>query len=417
MSQFNRRNFLKLIGGGVAIGALPFAARAGATPYRVVVVGGGFGGASVAKYLRMWGGSAVNVTLVDPSTSHVSCIGSNLVLTGGVTLSSLTHYYTTLQTSYGVKIMKGTVQLIDSAANRVYLTSGATLDYDSVVVAPGIDFAALPGLDYNKMPHAWKAGSQTTLLKNQLNAMANGGTFVMTIPPTPFRAHAGPYERACVIADYFKRKKPASKVKILDANASIAAMSTTFTSAFNDLYANIIEYVPSVTINSADAGNMTLDTSIGIASGNVINVIPKQQAGQVLFDSGLIPTGTLWSPVNPLNYESTLSPGVHILGDAQSTGQAKSGHMANSQAKVCADAILRSLSGLAPDPAPVTSAASFPPITYDTASWGTTTYYYDAATSSMKAVAGTPAEAASATQDIYNTMSDWQTNLFSDSYY
>ena len=417
MSQLNRRDFMKLFGGGVAMGTLPFAVKAAATPYRVVVVGGGFAGASVAKYLRMWGGSAVSVTLVDPATSHVSCIGSNLVLTGRVSLSSLTLYYSTLQSTYGVTLMTDSVTQIDGAAHRVYLASGAKLDYDRVVVAPGIDFDPLPGLDYNKMPHAWKAGSQTTLLKNQLSAMPNGGTFVMTIPPTPFRAHSGPYERACVIGDYFKRKKPASKIVILDANAGIVAMKTTFTNAFAGVYASTIKYIPSVSILSADASKMTLTTSMGDVSGNVINVIPKQHAGQVLFDSGLIPAGAKWSPVNPLNYESTLFPGVHILGDSQGTGQAKSGHMANSQAKVCADAILRGLSGLTPDPAPKTSAVAFPPITYDTASWSSTTYYYDAPTATMKAVAGTPAEAASPTQDNYNTMSAWQKNLFGDSYY
>lgn len=415
MTQFNRRNFLKLLGGSVALGALPFAAKAG-SPYRVVVVGGGFGGASVAKYLRMWGGSAVSVTLIDPSTSHVSCIGSNQVLNGHATIASLTNYYTKLQNTYGVSLMTDTVQQIDPIAYRLHLASGATVDYDRVVVAPGIDFDTVAGLDYNKMPHAWKAGTQTTLLKNQLSAMSAGGNFVMAIPPTPFRAHAAPYERACVVADFFKRKKPGSKVLILDANASIAAMPTTFKNAFLGTYANIIEYKPSVTLNSADATTMTLNTSIGAVAGSVINVIPRQKAGAVLFSSGLIPAGSRWSPVNPLNYESTLFPGVHILGDAQSTGQAKSGHMANSQAKVCADAILRSLTGLAPDAAPVTSAASFPQISSDTASWSTTTYYFDTVSRSMKAVAGTPAEAPSPTQDLYSTLFDWQKNLFSDTY-
>jgi len=416
MTQFNRRNFLKLLGGSVALGALPFAVKAGSSPYRVVVVGGGFGGASVAKYLRMWGGNAVSVTLIDPSTSHVSCIGSNQVLNERATLASLTYYYSALKNTYGVSLITDTVQSIDPAAYRLYLAGGATVDYDRLVVAPGIDFDPVTGLDYTKMPHAWKAGAQTTLLKNQLSAMPAGGIFVMTIPATPFRAHAAPYERACVVADYFKRKKPGSKVLILDANASIAAMSTTFKNAFNGTYASIIQYTPNVTLNSADAARMTLDTSIGEVPGNVINVIPRQKAGAVLFSSGLIPTASRWSPVNPLNYESTLFPGVHILGDAQSTGQAKSGHMANSQAKVCADAILRSLTGLAPDAAPVTTAASFPQIAYDTASWSTTTYYFDTLSKSMKPVAGTPAEAAAPTQDIYNTRSDWQKNLFSDSF-
>ncbi len=417
MNHFNRRDFIKLCGGSIAIAAIPFSGKSSAatTGPRVVVIGGGFAGASAAKYLRMWG-SNISVALVDPATSHVSCIGSNLVLNGETTLSKLTRSFTTLRDVYGVQLVTGSATQIDPLAHRIYLASGEKLDYDYVIVAPGIDFDPVPGHDYNVMPHAWIAGSQTTLLTNQLNAMPNGGTFVLTIPPTPFRAHSGPYERACVVADIFKRTKPNSKVMILDANANIAAMKTTFTTAFTGVYANTIKYVPGVSVISADAATMSINTSIGIINGNVINIIPKQRAGSIVFNSGLVPAGSNFAPVNPLNYESTLFSNVHILGDAQATGQAKSGHMANSQAKVCADAIVRSIAGLAPDPAPKTSAASFPPITYTTASWGTTTYAYDPASKLMKAVAGTPAESTSPSGDIYEQGNGWLTNLLSDSF-
>jgi sulfide dehydrogenase [flavocytochrome c] flavoprotein subunit len=423
MIHFNRRKFIQICGSGIALAALPFSLNAAAGA-RVVVIGGGFAGATAAKYLRLLGGGNISVTLVDPAAAHVSCIGSNLVLTGESSLASLTRSLTTLRDKYGVQLVAGTAVGIDPGLHRVRLASGATLDYEHVIIAPGIDFdiASIPGLNVNVMPHAWIAGAQTTLLKNQLNAMANGGTFVITVPKTPFRAHTAPYERATVVADFFLRNRPASKILILDANPAIAAMRRTFETAFTGIYRNIVQYRPNVTVNSANAGNLSLNITTGgvtsIVSGNVINVIPPQRAGKLLFDSGLVPTGSKFAPVNPLNYESTFVPAanIHILGDSQATGQAKSGHMANSQAKVCVDAIVRALVGLAPDPAPKTTAAAFPPITRTTASWTSTTYAFAAASGTMVAVPGTPAEAPEPTEDIREEMTGWLGNLLSDSF-
>ncbi|WP_137889063.1 FAD-dependent oxidoreductase [Pseudomonas sp. 2FE] len=425
MSDFNRRKFIQICGSGLALAALPFSLNAAAGA-RVVVIGGGFAGATAAKYLRLLGGN-ISVTLVDPAAAHISCIGSNLVLTGESALSSLTRPLATLRDKFGVQLVSGRAVRVDPGLHRVHLASGATLDYEHVIIAPGIDFERVPGLNFNVMPHAWIAGAQTTLLKNQLNAMPNGGTFVITIPKTPFRAHTGPYERATVVADFFLRTKPASKILILDANPDIAAMRRTFSTAFTGIYRNIVQYLPNVTVNSADAANMSLNITRGgvtsIVRGSVINVIPPQRAGRLLFDSGLVPSGSKFAPVNPLNYESTQIPAanIHILGDSQATGQAKSGHMANSQAKVCVDAILRALVGLAPDPAPKTTAAAFPPITRTTASWTSTTYAFAppsglATIGTMVAVPGTPAEAPTPTEDIREEMAGWLGNLLSDSF-
>jgi hypothetical protein len=225
-----------------------------------------------------------------------------------------------------------------------------------------------------------------------------------------------------VVADFFLRNKPASRIMILDANPDIAAMRRTFNAAFTGIYRNIVQYVPNVTVDSADATNRSLNITrngvTSIVTGNVVNVIPAQRAGRLLFDSGLVPSGSRFAPVNPLNYETTQFPAsnVHILGDSQATGQAKSGHMANSQAKICVDAIIRALVGLPPDSAPKTTAAAFPPITRDTASWSTTTFEFDPATGTMRAVAGTPAEAAAPTKETREDMSGWVTNLLSDSF-
>ena len=426
MNHLNRRQLIKVVGSGVALAAAPLVISA-QTPRHVVVIGGGFGGATAAKYLRLWSGGTVKVTLVDPAAAHISCIGSNLVLNGQSSLVSLTRSYAALQ-SRGVVLNPSSAQSVNPATHQVLLEGGYTLDYDHVILAPGIDFLPVPGHDFNLIPHAWIAGPQTTLLRNQLRAMSNGGTFVLTIPRTPFRAHAAAYERACVVADFFRRNKPASKVLILDANAGIAAMSRTFTAAFaafNATHPGIVTYRPNVTVSSVNASTKTLTTSIGTVTGEVVNVIPPQQAGKLAFASGLVPTGGKFAPVNPLNYESTLFPnkGVHVLGDAQATGQAKSGHMANSQAKVCVDAILRNLDNLqAPDPAPKTTAVAFPFITRDTASWSSTTFAFQApvlpsTVGTMVAVVTVPpGEAPRPTSDIREEGEGWLTNLLSDSF-
>jgi NADPH-dependent 2,4-dienoyl-CoA reductase/sulfur reductase-like enzyme len=417
MNRFDRRQFIKAIAGSAAVAALPFSSKVNAliTPPRVVVVGGGFAGATVAKYLRMWG-SNVDVTMVDPATAHVSCVGSNLVLNGRATLSSLTKTFTKLRDVHGVKLKADTVVQVDPPAKRVYLASGQYLDYDRLILAPGIEFDTIPGLDPNKITHAWKAGPQTTQLKNQLAAMPAGKNFVLSIPAAPYRCPPGPYERACVVADLVKRTKPGSKVIVLDANPDITAEKHTFSTAFSGIYSGIVEYHPGATVLSADSANMILDTSIGKVGGAVINVIPAQRAGAIVAQAGLVPAGQRWAPVNPLSYESNVVPGIHVIGDSQATGQPKSAHMANAQAKVCADAIIRAFAGLEPYASPKTNSACYSPITYDKASWLTVVFGYDPATKTMKAVPGTLTEAPSPTKDNFEQMGAWSANLFADTF-
>lgn len=419
MNAISRRHLLKLMGASTLLAASPGLLRAQTgTVARVVVVGGGFAGATVAKYLRLWSGGSVAVTLVDANLAHTSCILSNLVLNGSLDLRNITFDYAALGNRYGVDFVQGQVESIGSSNNPyVQLSSGQRLDCERLILAPGIDFDTIPGLDSTKVPHAWQAGPQTTLLKQQLAAMRAGGTFVMTVPPAPYRCPPGPYERACLVADYLKRTKPGSKVIVLDANPGIVAEVNTFTKAFTQTYAGIVTYVPNVTVLSVDSTNRSVETNQGRFGASVLNVIPPQKAGSFRLqdDAGLIPPGGRWASVNPLSYESTLDD-VHVIGDAQGTSQPKSGHIANAEAKVCADALLRAFAGEQPDPAPMTNSACYSPITTNTASWLTAVFAYDPVSGTMKAVPASSGEAPAPTQDHFEKMFDWADNLFADTF-
>jgi len=387
---------------------------------KVVVIGGGMAGATVAKYLRFWGGTGVEVTLVERDAYYTSSIMSNLVLTGQRTLQSLQIGHDNLRSRYGVKLVRGEVVAIDPASRTVALGDGTRLTYDRLVVAPGVDFDVLPGLEtaaaQAKVPHAWKAGPQTTQLRNMITAMPNGGVFVMSIPAKPYRCPPGPYERACVVADWLKKNRPGSKLIVLDANPGITAEVHTFTEAFNVTHNGVIEYYTGVSISAVDAGTLTLTTSIGNVQGHVLNVIPPHRAGKVVTGNGLADAGGRWTNVNVLSYEAVAAPGIHVIGDASATTQPKAGHIANQEAKVCADAIARLLAGGQPDPAPVTNSACYSPITADTASWLTAVYAYDPTTRTMQVVPGASGEANRPSKDNYEDMGKWFTTLMADTF-
>lgn len=416
----NRRDFLQLAALAAAGFSFPRAVSAATTAPRVLVIGGGFGGATVAKYLKLWGGN-IDVTLVDRAASHYACILSNLVVTGALPMSRITLGYGSLRTNRGVNVVQGEALSVDPSTKSVAVrvgTSVVSYPYDKLVLAPGIEFITPAGA-YNadQTPHAWKAGPQTLLLKNQLSAMTKTQTFVMTIPKAPYRCPPGPYERACAVADYLKRKKPGAKVVVLDANPSIQAEPVNFGNAFNGLYKSMLTYIPNAAVTEVNSATRTIITSAGTFKGAVLNVIPNQRAGQIVTNAGLAnDPSARWSMVNPLSYQSTAQPDIHILGDSQATGQPKSGHMANSQAKVCADAIIRAFNGEAPDPSPVTSSACFSPITATTASWLTASFQYDPVSGTMKRVDASFAEAPKPTSDGMQQMYQWANNIFADSF-
>jgi len=429
-----RRDFIKLAGatgiGLTAAGWSLLAAADGASAPvavgvptntgikgRVVVIGGGMAGATVAKYLRIWGGTGVDVTLIERDSAYTSNIMSNLVLNGSRTIGSLQYGYGTLASRYGIKMVKGEVATIDPVGRAVTLTGGTRYAYDRLVIAPGVDFDILPGLEtaeaQAKVPHAWKAGPQTTALRNMITAMPSGGVFVMSIPAKPYRCPPGPYERACVVADWLKRNRPGSKVIVLDANPNIIAEPNAFTEGFA---LHGVTYVPSVAISSVDAATLTVNTSQGNFRGNVLNLIPPHRAGKVVAANGLADAGGKWTSVDVLSYEAKVAPGIHVIGDAAATTQPKAGHIANQEAKVCADAILRTFSGRALDPSPHTNSACYSPITFDTASWLTANFAYDPVTKTMQPVPASSGEAAARSQDNFNEMNKWFTALMGDSF-
>jgi sulfide dehydrogenase [flavocytochrome c] flavoprotein subunit len=301
----------------------------------------------------------------------------------------------------------------------VRLASGDVLKADRIVLAPGIDFDAVPGLGASdRMPHAWKAGAQTSLLARQLAAMPSNGVVVLTVPKTPYRCPPGPYERACLMADWLRKNKPGAKLLVLDANPDIVTEKDNFSRAFLDLYGNIIEYHANAEVTQVDPVSMSLTTAAGtFRSADVVNMIPRQRAGVLLAKAGLAnATEGRFAAVSPLTYASTLAPKVHIIGDASATTQPKAGHIANQEAKVCADAIVRSLAGLAPDAAPVTNSACYSTITMSQASWLTAVFQYDGVSSTMKPVAASSTASLGWSKDNFDEMNTWFKALMADSF-
>lgn len=348
-----RRNFVKLVGAGGALSALtlggcqsaPSTSGSRGAP-RVVVVGGGFGGATCAKYLRIYD-PTLNVTLVEQNTSYVTCPGSNWVLSGMRKIGDITQNYNALRKIHGVNVVHDRVTAVDPRKRLIGLASGKTMEYDRLVMSPGIDFRweAIEGYDEAAsllMPHAWKAGPQTVLLQKQLQAMADGGTVIMSTPPMPFRCPPGPPERASMIAHYLKAHKPKSKILILDSKESFSKQAL-FTEAWSKLYPGMIEWVPASKggeVVRVDAKTNTVHTAFDTHKADVVNIIPPQRAASITRSAGLANEAG-WCPVNQHTFESTLVPGVHVIGDASVAGALpKSGHTANNIGKMAAAAIV-----------------------------------------------------------------------------
>lgn len=359
-----RRNFLKLMGlGGVgatlAVGAMPLAHAAvtaselsKSAGRRVVVVGGGFGGTIAAKYIRMLDKS-IEVVLIEPKKEFVSCPFSNLYLGGLLKdMTSLTIGYDKLAANHGIKLVHDTVTAVDSAKKTVTV-SGGTIDYDRLVMSPGIDFRAeeLEGYDLATtplvMPHAWQAGPQTLLLRQQLVDMPDGGTVVITVPLSPFRCPPGPYERTSMIAMYLKQHKPKSKIIVLDANPDIASKAGLFRKGWKKHYEGIIQYRGAQKVTAVNAKSRSVFIEgMEEVKGDVVNVIPPQRAGNIARVAGLIGPDKAWCPVDATTFESTLQKNIHVIGDACNAGaMPKSGYSANSEAKVCATNVVALMNG------------------------------------------------------------------------
>jgi NADPH-dependent 2,4-dienoyl-CoA reductase/sulfur reductase-like enzyme len=345
----DRRTLLKSATAASAAAFLPAPVFA-QTPARVVVIGGGFAGATCARELKR---SDLTVTLVEPAATYTACPFSNGVLAGLRPLSAQQFGYDALKKD-GIEIAPHNATRVDPQAKQVTLADGTAYGYDRLVLAPGIDlrFDALPG--YNEeaaktMPHAWKAGEQTTLLRSQLEAMSDGGTVIIAAPANPFRCPPGPYERASLIAHYLKTQKPKSKVIILDAKDTFSKQKL-FQDAWKALYPNLewISLSSGGKVTEVDVKEKTLVTEFGRHKADVANVIPPQRAGLIAPLAG-VADRTGWCPIDPVTFESKQQPGIHVIGDACiAGGMPKSAFAANAQAKVCAAAVTALLRGETP---------------------------------------------------------------------
>ena len=354
MKKINRRNFAKIIGSAGLASTLGMPSLVFGASKKVVVVGGGFGGATAAKYLRKLD-SSIDVTLVEPNPTYYTCPFSNTVLGGIKDMSEIAHGYGAMKNKHGVRLIHAKAKNVNSNSKTVTLDNGRKLDFDRAIVSPGVDlrFDSMEGYSQtatDKMPHSWKAGPQTALLRRQLENMRNGGTVLICPPGNPFRCPPGPYERTSLIAHYLKTHKPKSKIIILDAKEKFSKQSL-FMSGWDLHYGDLIEWRAGTAggkISRVDPQNMQVETEFGMEKGDVINFIPAQHAGKVARDSGLT-NKKGWCPVNQVTFESTLQPGIHVIGDASIAGKMpKSGFSANSQGKVAAAAIVSELAGQEP---------------------------------------------------------------------
>ncbi|MSQ58149.1 MAG: twin-arginine translocation signal domain-containing protein [Betaproteobacteria bacterium] len=357
----DRRDFIKSAAAvaGTAITGFPAIVH-GMGQKNVVVIGGGYGGATAARYVMRWGGPKFRVTLIERNTQFISCPLSNLVLGGSKTLADITRSYDGLRKEL-IMTVQDEAAAIDPAAHLVKLKSGRNIDYERLIVSPGVDFLwdQVGGMSspeaQAKILHAWKAGPQTVALRKQLEAMDDGGVFGISIPLAPYRCPPGPYERACQVAHYFKQYKPKSKVLVLDANDKIVSKPALFEKAFKERYANIIEYRPNSKLVEMDIATNTAKFEFDDVKADVWNVIPPQRAADIAKQAGLITANNKWCEVNWLSMVSKADPDIHVLGDATLSGpmMPKSGHMANQHGKLAAAAIVNLMNGKEPNPEPV----------------------------------------------------------------
>ena len=412
-----------ILGAGVALAATSLAGCAGTSTAgpsigRVVVIGGGFGGATAARYLKLWGGN-VDVTLVERNAGFVSCPISNLVLGGFKQISDVSFGYDGLK-AIGVKVVQGEVTAIDASTRKVRLAGGGELGYDRLVLSPGVDFmldqvgGLQAAIDSGQITHAWKAGPQTMALRRQIEAMPDGGVFAISIPLAPYRCPPGPYERASVVAAYLKSAKPRSKVLILDANPDVTSKKGLFMKAWEDHYKGMLEYRPNSVLKSVSGNVAKLEFED--VKADVLNVVPPQRAGDLARTAGLVNVNQRWVGMNWLTMEAQASPGIHVLGDAtfSAPGMPKSGHMANQHAKVAAAAIIQLLRGEPVSATPVVMNTCYSYVTGTDAMHVASVHQYDAAEKTFKPVPGSGGVSAASSQIEGRIALGWAANTWAD---
>jgi NADPH-dependent 2,4-dienoyl-CoA reductase/sulfur reductase-like enzyme len=415
---------LQALGASAALGLSACANRKLApSAARVVVVGGGYAGATAAKYLRLLSNQSIDVILIESKEQFISSAMSNLVISGELRLSDITCSYEDLQRRHGVRLVHDQVRSIDTDRHTVALNHGAAVRYDRLVLAPGIEVLldAVEGLGdaqaAGRIVQAWSAGSETVALNRQLLAMRDGGVFVITIPEAPYRCPPAPYERASLVAAFLQRYKPASKVLVLDANQDVSAMGSLFKQAWADQYPNLLEYRNHYNAVAVDPHSLTVRFDVQEdVQADVLNVLPPVRAGALAVQAGLANVNARWCEVDYLSFASTRARHVHVLGDSIQAApmMPKSGHMANAQAKVAAAAIVAELMQQPIDPHPMLTNTCFSFVNAREAIHSATVYEYVAAAGSFRPVrgAGGTSPAPSALEASYAL--SWARNVWAD---
>ncbi|HZM36579.1 MAG TPA: NAD(P)/FAD-dependent oxidoreductase [Burkholderiales bacterium] len=417
MHSFNRREFLKL---AAAAGALSLAgcATPGAGKARVVVIGGGYGGATAARYIRTFD-PGIDVVLVERESMFTSCPMSNLVIGGHRNINDIRRDHNGLG-RHGVRVVHDEATAVDASKRVVKLARGGDLPYDRLVVSPGIDFmfdeiqgygSAMAG---GRVLHAWKAGDQTVALRRALESMSDGGVYVLAVPPSPYRCPPGPYERASMVASYFKSAKPRSKVLILDANPDVTSKGPLFKRAWQDLYPGMIEYRGNAKAVAVEPG--TVRTEFDTVRGDVLNVVPPHRAGDIAVKAGLITHNNRWCDVDWQTCESKAVKGIHVLGDAtlSAPGMPKSGHIANSQAKVCAAAVVALLNGRAPNASPVLNNTCYSYVSRNEAMHVASVHRWDAGQGTIIPIKGAGGVSSARNEMEANFAWSWAQNIWAD---
>ena len=409
-----------------ALGSLGLSGCATAGPpasARVLVVGGGYGGATAAKYVRWLSDYRIDVVLVEPGDAFVSCPISNLVLGGSKTMADITVPYAGLAKTHGVTVVKDMVARIDPQGKTATLASGPSIRYDKLVLSPGIDlmWSSVLGLQEanasGRILQAWKAGPETVALRKQLEAMPDGGVYAIVIPEAPYRCPPGPYERACQVASYFKATKPRSKVLILDANPDVTSKGPLFKKVWAETYPGMVEYRGQHKAVGVIAAENTVKFEVhDDVKADVLNVLPTMRAGAIAVQSGLANMNARWCGVNYQNFESTVAKDVHVIGDSIQIAPAmpKSAHMANSHAKVAAAAIVAELNGWAINPAPMLTNTCYSFVDAKNVIQVASVHEYVAAEKTFKTVAGSGGVSAAPNELEGGFAWNWARTIWAD---
>lgn len=416
----SRRIFMRNTAAIAGTCVLPLSRVNAQTKAHVVVVGGGYSGATCARYIRKWAPD-IDVILVERGGQFVSCPVSNLVIGGERTLASITLSYAGLA-KHGVKVIQGDATAIDAVKKTVRLASGEALSYDRLVIAPGVDpvYDSIPGLQnpdaQSRVLHAWKAGEQTLALRKQLENMRDGGVFAIHVPRAPYRCAPAPYERACQVAWYFKKAKPKSKVLVLDANEDVQSKKALFMAAWNGPYKGMVEYRPNSELTDVDVQTLTAKLEFEDVKADVLNVVPPQRAGAIATQSGLITANNRWCGVDWLTMESVAQKGIHVLGDATLSAPVmpKSGHMANQHGKVCAAAVIALIKGEPVNRQPMMINTCYSFVDDRNAGHVATVHAYDPAEKTMVVVKGSGGLSERANEVEGGYAHSWARNIWSD---